>query len=162
MWANYHTHSNYCDGKSTFDQHIEKAKQLHLKALGFSSHAPVPFDCAWCMKANRLDDYLSSIQNLKAHTHSIEIYSGLEIDFIPETIGPRQFSNRLDYTIGSIHFVDRYENGKHWEIDGLHTVFLDGLEKIFQNDYQRTFTRYFELTREMIEQDCPTVIGGQP
>lgn len=159
MWANYHTHSNYCDGKSTFDQHIEKAKQLHLKALGFSSHAPVPFDCAWCMKANRLDDYLSSIQNLKAHTHSIEIYSGLEIDFIPETIGPRQFSNRLDYTIGSIHFVDRYENGKHWEIDGPHAGFLDGLEKIFQNDYQRAFTRYFELTREMIEQDCPTVIG---
>ncbi|NOS94757.1 MAG: histidinol-phosphatase [Cyclobacteriaceae bacterium] len=159
MWANYHTHSNYCDGKSTFEQHLDKAKQLDVKALGFSSHAPVPFDCLWCMKANRLDDYLASIQNLKSHNQSIEIYSGLEVDFIPQVIGPRQFSNRLDYTIGSVHFVDRYENGKHWEIDGLHSFFLDGLEKIFKNDYQRAFTRYFELTREMIQQDCPTVIG---
>jgi histidinol-phosphatase (PHP family) len=159
MWANYHTHSNYCDGKSTFDQHIEKAKQLHLKALGFSSHAPVPFECLWCMKANRLDNYLTSIQNLKSHSQAIEIYAGLEVDFIPHVIGPSQFSNHLDYTIGSIHFVDCYENGTHWEIDGLHTGFLDGLEKIFKNDYQHAFTRYFELTREMIQKDCPTVIG---
>lgn len=159
MWANYHTHSNYCDGKSTFAQHLEKATQLYIKALGFSSHAPVPFDCLWCMKANRLDDYLATIQNLKSHNQTIEVYSGLEVDFIPHVISPSQFSHRLDYTIGSVHFVDRYEDGTHWEIDGPHIGFLDGLEKIFKNDYQRAFTRYFELTREMIQFDCPTVIG---
>jgi histidinol-phosphatase (PHP family) len=159
MWANFHTHSNYCDGKSTFTEHIQKAKQLDVKALGFSSHAPVPFDCLWCMKSNALNDYVATIQKLKSESNSIEIYAGLEVDFIPNVMGPRQFSGLLDFTIGSIHFVDSFENGKHWEIDGLHTVFLDGLEKIFNNDYQRAFTRYFELTREMIQFDCPTVIG---
>ncbi len=159
MWANYHTHSNYCDGKSTFDQHLEKALQLPMKALGFSSHAPVPFDCLWCMKANRLEEYIATLQNLKSKYTGLEIYSGLEVDFIPHVIGPRQFANQLDYTIGSIHFVDAFENGTHWEIDGSHAVFLDGLEKIFKNNYQHAFTRYFELTREMIDHDCPTIIG---
>ncbi|MBI3221148.1 MAG: histidinol-phosphatase [Bacteroidetes bacterium] len=159
MWANFHTHSNYCDGKSSFAEHIQIAKQLQLSALGFSSHAPVPFECLWCMKSNALNDYVKTIQDLKSENNSLEIYAGLEVDFIPDVIGPKQFSHLLDYTIGSIHFVDSYESGKHWEIDGLHTLFLDGLEKIFKNDYQKAFTRYFELTREMIQFDCPTVIG---
>ena len=158
MWSNFHTHSTYCDGKSTLEEHIIRAQQLGIKSLGFSSHAPIPFDCKWCMEKEELENYLQSIQSLKEKT-SLPLYRGLEVDFIPKIIGPTDFSKQLDYTIGSVHFVDTFKEGEHWEIDGLHAVFLNGLEKIFQNDFKAAFIRYFELTREMLRNSPPTIVG---
>ncbi|MFM7430630.1 MAG: histidinol-phosphatase [Flammeovirgaceae bacterium] len=158
MWSNFHTHSTYCDGKSTLEEHIIRAQQLSIKSLGFSSHAPVPFDCKWCMKKDELDNYLQSIQSFKEKA-SLQLYKGLEVDFIPSMIGPTDFSKQLDYTIGSVHFVDTFKEGEHWEIDEPHTVFLQGLGKIFQNDFKAAFIRYFELTREMLRNSRPTIVG---
>lgn len=159
MYSNFHTHSTYCDGKSTLEEHIQKAKELQLKSLGFSSHAPIPFDCKWCMKQGNFESYLQTIQSLKRTTKEVELYAGLEVDYIPNLISPSDFGSKLDYTIGSIHFVDAFEDGKPWEIDGLHTLFLDGLEKIFKNDFKAAFTRYFEMTREMMRLSPPTIVG---
>jgi histidinol-phosphatase (PHP family) len=159
MWFNFHTHSNFCDGKSTLNEHIQKAKELNLKSLGFSSHAPIPFDCKWCMKKEDFENYLQSIETIKRNTKEVELYTGLEVDYIPNLISPSDFSSKLDYTIGSIHFVDAFADGTHWEIDGLHTLFLEGLEKIFKNDFKAAFARYFELTREMVRNSPPTIVG---
>jgi histidinol-phosphatase (PHP family) len=159
MHSNFHTHSNFCDGKSTLDEHVKKAAELNLKSLGFSSHAPVPFDCKWCMKKEDFESFLQSIETIKRNTKKVELYTGLEVDYIPNLISPSDFSSKLDYTIGSIHFVDAFADGAHWEIDGLHTLFLDGLEKIFKNDFKAAFTRYFELTREMVRNSPPTIVG---
>jgi len=65
MWLNFHTHSNFCDGKSTHEEIVEKAKSLSLKWLGFSSHAPLPFNCPWSMKPEDLNEYLNKIVTLK-------------------------------------------------------------------------------------------------
>jgi histidinol-phosphatase (PHP family) len=159
MWSNFHMHSNYCDGTAEMIEYVREAKAKGMLSIGFSSHAPVSFPCLWCMKPERLGDYIQAIDALKTSVSEIEIYKGLEVDFIPDVISPKQFEKDLDYTVGSIHFVDRYSDGKHWEIDGSHVAFLDGLEKIFDNDFKAAITRYFELTREMIETACPSVIG---
>ena len=159
MWSNYHTHSNYCDGKGDLAEYAEKAKALRMMCLGFSSHAPVNFPCNWTMKAESLNDYLNAIDRLKESTPEIQLYKGLEVDYVPDSISPNDFRNQLDYTIGSIHFVERLPDGAHWEIDGPHTGFLEGLEKIFHGDYRAAYSRYFELTREMIKNACPTIIG---
>jgi histidinol-phosphatase (PHP family) len=159
MWSNFHMHSNYCDGKAELIEYVHEAKSKGMLSIGFSSHAPVRFPCLWCMKGERLGSYIQSIDALKASVSEIEIYKGLEVDFIPGIISPDSFRKVLDYTIGSIHFVDRYPDGRPWEIDGIHTAFLEGLEKIFQNDIKVAVTRYFELTREMVETSCPTIVG---
>lgn len=159
MWANFHTHCDYCDGKGPMQDYIDHAKQLGMMSIGFSSHAPVPFETKWCMKEDRLDDYIKDIENIKRAESGIEVYAGLEADFIPGTTSPDVFRNKVDYTIGSIHFVDKLPDGQYWEIDGSHTFFLEGLKKIFNNNIQAAVTRYFELTREMILTACPTVIG---
>lgn len=157
MWFNFHTHSHYCDGKESLENILQAAKEQKLVSLGFSSHAPLPFDCKWSMKPEALSSYLEEISRLKSNGE-VEVYSGLEVDFIPQQIGPKDFP-QLDYTIGSIHFVEQFENGVGWEIDGSHSLFLDGLEKIFKNDIRAAIVRYFELTREMCRTSCPDVIG---
>ena len=159
MWSNFHTHSNYCDGKGDLIDYVRKATELGMVSLGFSSHAPVPFPTQWTMKAERFADYLGSIEKLKLSTPGLELYKGLEVDYIPGITSPNLFKEKLDYTIGSIHFVERFPNGQGWEIDGTHTSFLEGFSKIFNNNIRDTIVRYFELTRDMITSACPTIIG---
>jgi len=130
-----------------------------MAAIGFSSHAPLPFETKWSMKPGNLRSYLNEIDLLQKSIDTIEIYKGLEVDFIPGITGPDKFSDDLDYTIGSIHFVDQFPDGRRWEIDGDHLFFLEGLERIFHNDIKAVVRRYFALTREMVRTDCPTIIG---
>jgi histidinol-phosphatase (PHP family) len=159
MWSNFHTHSSFCDGKGELSDYVQEAKKLKMLSLGFSSHAPVPFPTKWCMKSERLTEYLESVRQLKIQNHDLDIYTGLEVDFIPGVTSPNVFKSKLDYTIGSVHFVEILPDGTGWEIDGTHTSFLEGFEKIFHNSIQDTIVRYLELTREMISTACPTIIG---
>lgn len=155
MWANYHTHTHYCDGKGSFKDFLHKDQ---VKSIGFSSHAPLPFSSPWAMKQEMLPAYLKKIEKLKNTETSIEIYSGLEVDYIPNLIGPSDFT-QPDYTIGSVHFADTFPDGTHWEVDGIHTLFLDGLKSIFNNNFRAAWGRYFELTRQMLKESPPTILG---
>lgn len=110
------------------------------------------------MHSASLAEYKNNIEALKNKTKLPEIYTGLEVDYIPNRIAPSDFKG-LDYTIGSIHFVDEFANGNPWEIDGLHTLFLQGLHQMFNNRYQDAWHRYFELTRDMIVHSPPTLLG---
>jgi histidinol-phosphatase (PHP family) len=111
------------------------------------------------MKPAALASYLSQVEELQQEYPDTPIYKGLEIDFIPDVISPNDFRDTLDYTIGSIHFVDAYPDGTRWEIDGPHAPFLKGLEEIFHNNIQSAVTRYFELTRQMIREARPDIVG---
>ncbi len=139
--------------------YVLQAKSQNMISLGFSSHAPVPFPSKWCMKINNLSDYLLAIDVLKKEHKEIDVYKGMEIDFIPNVISPSDFKERLDYTIGYIHFVEKLPDGTPWEIEGIHSFFLEGYEKIFNSNIKDTISRYFELPRLMVTSSTPTIIG---
>lgn len=155
MWSNFHTHTTYCDGKGPFKDCLQVSG---IKSIGFSSHAPLPFSTPWAMRADQLENYLNEIKHLRVEEKSIELYAGLEVDYIPGLIAPTNF-NDLDYTIGSIHFVDAFPDSRPWEIDGTHSLFLEGLQTLFKNKPREAWSRYFELTREMIRHAPPTILG---
>ncbi|MFM9074306.1 MAG: histidinol-phosphatase [Bacteroidota bacterium] len=157
MWADYHIHSVFCDGKSTHAELVSRGEALGLRSMGFASHGPLPFPCNWCMPADRLGEYVAGIRALNQQS-PVEVYAGLEIDFIPGKVGPVDFRDRLDYTIGSIHFVDSFD-GQDWEADNTLAMFKEGLEKVFDNDIRKAVTRYFELMRLMMETSRPDIIA---
>ena len=158
MWANFHTHSLFCDGVGVFEDYIQSAGQ-DMVSLGFSSHAPVPFDCKWCMKAGDFERYIDELETVQKSQRKIQIYKGLEADYVPGLVSPHTYQDRLDFTVGSIHFVDQLPNGRHWEIDNTHEVFLEGFSKIFKNNIRETIQRYYELTREMVSKFTPSIVG---
>ncbi len=158
MLSNFHTHTCFCDGVGTLLDYVQNAKIMGLKCLGFSSHAPLPFPCSWCLKESDLNAYLNELSQLQANSE-LEVYKGLEVDYIPDVTGPKKFKNLLDYTIGSIHFVDFLPDGSPWEIDGSQSAFEKGLKDIFHNRIQNAVQRYFELTQKMVQTDCPDIIG---
>lgn len=162
-FTNYHGHCYYCDGKEAPEQYVQAAITQQMPAYGFSSHAPLPFDISWPMQEEDSRKYVEEISELKEqYADQIEIYKGMEVDYIPGVAGPgheriRQFG--LDYTVGSVHFVDFFPNGHPWEIDGSHQVFLDGLHQIFHGDIEQAVRRYYALIRQMIQEDPPDILG---
>jgi histidinol-phosphatase (PHP family) len=159
MWANFHTHSHYCDGKTGISELVEEARSCGVMSLGLSSHAPLPFERGWAMKRENLDAYLRDVSSMKGRFGTVEVYAGLEIDYVPGRISPDDFRHKLDFTIGSIHFVDQFPDGEPWEIDNTNAVFMDGLQRIYKGNVRAAISRYFELTREMIVRHTPDVTG---
>lgn len=162
-FTNYHGHCYYCDGRESPEAYVEEAIRQQMPAYGFSSHAPLPYGISWPMQPQKLSDYAQEIAQLKQkYAGQIELYTGLEVDYIPDVAGPghqRLQEIELDFTVGSVHFVDAFPDGHPWEIDGSHQVFLKGLQEIFDNDIQLAITRYYALIRQMIAQDCPDIVG---
>lgn len=159
MWTNYHCHTGYCDGKKSIEEVVAAARSMGLIAIGLSSHAPLPFPAKWCMKGEMLDVYLKEIAGARSKSGGIQVYAGLEIDYIPGRISPYTYRNKLDYTIGSVHFVDAYPDGHGWEIDNTYDVFMDGLKTIFGGSIRQAGARYFALTREMVTTTTPDIVG---
>src|ERR1041385_6415690 len=154
MWTNYHCHTNFCDGKKPVAEVVAHAKSIGMPAIGLSSHAPLPFPNKWSMKPGTFNNYLEEIDRAKEQNRGIEVYAGLEVDFIPGKISPFDFKDRLDYTIGSVHFVN-----DTWEIDNTYDVFMEGLTGIFGGSIRNAVARYYELTREMVKTTPPTIVG---
>ena len=163
MWTNYHSHCHYCDGVQAPEAHIVAAIDKGFHAFGFSSHGPMYVETGWNIRVSQLEKYTAEIKELKRiHHHNLDIYIGLEMDYIPGIIGPKApiiEDLDLDYTIGSIHFVDSLPAGAPWMIDSSHAHFMLGLNQVFGGDIQAAVRRYYELTQMMVKEECPDVIG---
>ncbi len=162
-WTNFHNHCHYCDGKLPLEAHVQSAIELGVQSFGISCHCPVPFDTAWNMHANDMNDYRAEFELCLAKYHrQIQIYFSVEADYVPGKISlndPLLQSAGLDYTLCSIHFVDAFKNGQPWEIDGSHEVFMKGLADIFDYDVKAAVKRYFQLTRDMVQWSTPEIVG---
>lgn len=161
--TNYHIHTHFCDGSNEPVKYIEEAIRRKVKSIGFSAHAPMPFYCKWTLPTDKLSNYFFEIQDLKKQfANEIEIYCGLELDYVPELI---DFTNNIlqshpwDYIIGSIHFVDKFPDGTHWTIDGGNDEFKIGFSEVFKNNSELVIRKYFEYTRQMVKIIKPHIIG---
>jgi histidinol-phosphatase (PHP family) len=178
MLTNYHSHSHYCDGKGSPEEQVQGAIAQGLRVFGFSSHCPVPFENQWSMKAERLANYLVETRALKAkYEGQIELYTGLEVDFVPftadyksanhdvgitnpdeQTLGPKDFP-MLDYCVGSVHYVGLNQFGQPWEIDGSSVEFLECLDTLYGGDIRAVLQKYYGIIRQMVEMDPPQIMG---
>ncbi len=161
---NYHTHTFFCDGSDEPVKYVQEALNNGFKALGFSGHAPVPFENSFAIKEDRLDDYLTAVKSLKEQfSDRIELLLSLEIDFIPGIT--KRFSTfvsecDLDYSIGSVHLVKPSHSDELWFIDGSEQKTYDkGVNELFAGDIKRAVKAYFLQINQMIETENPDIIG---
>jgi histidinol-phosphatase (PHP family) len=160
-WTNYHTHCYLCDGAGEPEAYVQVAVEQGMKALGFSSHASVPFENSWTLSEQNWVTYQQCITQLqRTYADQLPIFFGLEIDYIPGVISPRDahFAH-LDYCIGAIHFVDQDAQGRPWTIDGPLESFEQGMQQVYQGDVRPVVERFYALVREMVQIACPDVIA---
>jgi len=161
---NFHTHSAYSDGKAEPEAYVKAAIAKGMYSLGFSEHAPLPFENNFSVKdADTLRKYVGEISHLRdKYGQELNIYAALEADYIPGV--SLEFSKLnddfgLDYIIGSVHLV-KNDDGRMWFIDGPdREVWKKGLENLFDNDIRAAVTAYYEQIIEMIQTQKAEVIG---
>ena len=162
---NYHTHSNFCDGVSNPDEYVYEAIWQDFSTLGFSSHAPVPFENTFALKEERRQEYRQTIRNLqKIYADRIEIYLGLEIDYIPGITRDFDFFRKdmgLDYVIGGVHLVKKEDEEQGlWFIDGpSYKTYDDGLKEVFHNDIRMGVKAYYQSICAMITTQKPDIVA---
>lgn len=160
--VNYHTHSTYCDGKEPLPAYVAAAESRNFAQLGFSSHAPVPFENDFGITENDIPTYCSEIDRLQ-QTTNICLLKALECDFIPGMSTPfGQFKQKygLDYVIGGVHLVRPQHRDGLWFIDGSkREIYDDGLNTLFDMDVRRAVTAFWEQTFEMLETQQMDVIA---
>lgn len=162
LQTNYHTHSLYCDGKEPLSAFIAAATKLNYQQLGFSSHAPVPFENDFGIHEEEITKYCQEIDQLQMQT-PIQLLKALECDFIPEMTKPFVYykeTYNLDYIIGGVHLVRPQNDDRIWFIDGSdRQIYDDGLRKLFDNNIKRAVTTFWEQTFEMLETQKMDIIA---
>lgn len=160
--SNYHSHSLYCDGRAGMEDFVRFAVSSGFTSYGFSSHAPLPFPTAWTMEWDRMDDYLAEFRRLKEkYAGRIELYLGLEIDYLNEESHPAIERFRrlpLDYCIGSVHLLYDDE-GRVVDADLPADKFRQMVDRHFHGDVERVVRLYYERSRRMVELGGFDIVG---
>lgn len=162
--TSYHCHTQYCDGASTAEEMVQSAIDAGFPALGFSSHAPVPFETFWTMPQRKSEEYTTELLRLQEkYSDKIEIYRGLEVDYIKDEISvksPHIQSFKSDFHIGSIHFMGQLVvDGERWTIDGSPAEFKAGLDQMYGGDIKRLVHDFVDQSVAMMELGGIDIVG---
>ncbi len=169
--VNFHTHTNYCDGKNSAEEMILSAIEKGFEVLGFSSHCIYPIDSSfyrtedddWHIYSEKIIEYTDEINSLKEkYADKIKILLGFEADYfvskkigrsIPDKTAYSKFNP--DFLIGSVHFVNT-KNG-FYTVDNTTETLQNDLIRLYTNsktgkiDGRKAVCDYFETTRKMLK-----------
>ncbi len=162
MYYDGHVHTPFCPhgSKDALEMYIERAISLGLKGITFTEHAPLPKtftdpaptkDSA--MLYEHLGKYFDQIKALKKYYEKeIEIYTGLEVDFIEgyeEETGQllKEVWSELDDAILSVHFLKI--EGNYFCMDYDENVFKELINK--SGSLSNVYSLYYKTVKKSIQ-----------
>ncbi|MDE6023463.1 MAG: histidinol-phosphatase [Muribaculaceae bacterium] len=159
---NYHSHTEFCDGRASMAEIAASACEAGFKVWGISPHSPICCESSCNMKKECVDDFIHEADRLKKiYAGKMQVLTGMEIDYISKDFGPHieYFRNLpLDFRIGSVHFV-RTKSGNPVDVDGPAPRFLEFLNSEFEDDLEYVVRTYFDMELEMLEHGGFDIIG---
>ena len=154
-YTDLHTHTIFSDGAYTVEKLVQLAIEADLAAIGISDHSFTEFDQRYCMKSNKLDEYVKEVRQVQElYKDRIEVYAGLEYDGYSELDGLERF----DYLIGSCHYI-KAPDGSYHSVDHARGEHWDTINQHFNSDpiaYART---YFETYEARTRAHRPDILG---
>lgn len=116
--ADYHMHTPLCcHAEGVPAEYAARAVEVGLSEIGFSDHSPMPQDDFddWRMRLDQLDEYVESVEEVRAAQTQLRVLLSLEVDYLPggeDWIRDLAALHPWDYLIGSVHYLTR-----QWDID---------------------------------------------
>ncbi len=150
MRIDIHNHTTRCNhAEGTVDEYIQKAIELGIDIYGFSEHAPMDFDPHYRLAFEEMQAYTDDILGAKErHKDDIKILFGYEVDYLPGHMDDRVLHAKVDYLIGSVHFIDK------WSFDN--PEFIAGWKN---KDIDEIWQAYFEATEAMARSGKFDIVG---
>ena len=153
---NFHSHTQYCDGRATMEDVVKEAIKQGFLHLGFSPHSPVPLKSPCNMSKDNVQSYLNEVNRLRlVYGDKINLYSSMEIDYINEQWCAKNdyFSSLpLDYRLSSIHFIPSMNDCESYiDVDGAYDNFGKKVKTYFNGDIEFVVNQFYSQTLKMIE-----------
>ncbi len=152
--ADYHTHTTLCGhAEGSPDDFIRAAMRAGLSEIGFSDHAPLPEGLreGITMLPEQTEEYISIVDAARSRYGSfITVRTAMEVDFPFHPSFDRRYlsDGRIDYLIGSCHFIDG------WGFDN-----PDNIHGFESRDIDRVYSDYFTILEKLVLSGAFNIIG---
>lgn len=157
---NFHTHTQFCDGRDTMESIARAACDSGMKYLGFTPHSPIDIPSPCNMSREDVNKYMCEVDRLSREL-PISIYTGMEIDFLSPSHGPAGHYYEdlgLDFCIGSVHFIPD-PNGEYVDIDGSSERFARNMHSHFRDDLRYVVETFYNQSGEMLATGKFDILG---
>ncbi|MBD3789006.1 MAG: histidinol-phosphatase [Campylobacterales bacterium] len=150
MRIDIHNHTTRCNhAEGTIDEFIQRAIELEIDVYGFSEHAPMDFDQKYRLAFEEMEAYTQEVLEAKErYKNDIRILLGYEVDYLPGYMDERVLNAKVDYLIGSVHFIDK------WGFDN--PEFIGGYK---DRNIDEIWKAYFEATEMMAKTGKFDIVG---
>jgi len=154
MRVDLHNHTTLCNhAEGTSEEYIKRAIELGIDIYGFSDHAPMNFDPKYRMKLSQKKGYEEDILRLKEKYKSeIEILLAYEVDYLDGYILDEVINSKVDYLIGSVHFIKNKND--MWGFDNPEFI---GVYK--SKDIDSIWKEYFDAIESMAKTNLFDITG---
>ncbi len=152
-YTDLHTHTTFCDGKSTPRDMALSAIEKGIGTLGMVVHSYLDFDNSYTVKKGCEADFVAEVRALSGELgDKIKLLAGLECDLFSEMP-----SVDFDYVIGSVHYVER--NGKYHPIDLSKESLKRTADECFGGDFLALAEEYYRCVARLSELSRIDIVG---
>lgn len=150
MRIDIHNHTTRCNhAEGTVDEYIQRAIELGIDIYGFSEHAPMDFDEKYRLSFDEMSLYEKDVLDAKdRYANQIEILLGYEVDWLPNHMSETVLKSKVDYLVGSVHFLDK------WGFDN--PEFISGYK---DRDIDEVWQVYFDTIENMAKSELFDIVG---
>jgi len=151
--SNYHTHTQFCDGKNHPEEIVREAIRLGCPELGFSGHCYTFFDESYCMSQAGTRAYVASIRELQEkYRDKIRILLGIEQDYYSAMP-----TDEYDYVIGSVHYIKKGDF--YLPVDESKEIQLENVRRFYNGDFYGFVEDYYEVVADLYRKTRCQIVG---
>jgi histidinol-phosphatase (PHP family) len=150
MSVDLHNHTILCNhAEGSIDEYVQKAIDEKIKYFGFADHAPMNFDTTYRMNFNQMQEYENSILDVREkYKKEISILLAYEVDFLAGYMDERILNAKVDYLIGSVHFIGE------WGFDN-----PEFIGEYKHKDINKIWQEYFDAIKALAKSNLFEIVG---
>lgn len=154
MRIDLHNHTTLCNhATGTVEEYVKRAIELGIDEYGFSDHAPMNYDPKYRMDISQKSIYEKWILDVKEkYKNQIKILLAYEVDFLNGYILDEIINAKVDYLIGSVHFLQN--KNEMWGFDN--PEFIGVYES---KDIDSIWEEYFLAIESMAKTGLFDIVG---
>lgn len=154
MRVDLHNHTILCNhATGSVDDYVKKAIELGIDEFGFSDHAPMNYDPKYRMSFEQKELYENWINEAREkYKNEIKILLAYEVDFIQGYLLEEIINAKVDYLIGSVHFLKNKND--MWGFDNPEFI---GVYK--SKDIDQIWQEYFDAIKAMAKTNLFDIVG---